>query len=65
MAVPARQCEQRAALLSATATQDHQQDKDWFYRSEERRWITMNDHSGWRRIERVAGKTRRSLLHVA
>ena len=43
----------------------YQQDKDWFYRSEERRWITMNDHSSWRRIERVAGKTRRSLLHVA
>ena len=43
----------------------YQQDKDWFYRSEERRWITMNDHSSWRRIERVAGKARRSLLHVA
>jgi hypothetical protein len=43
----------------------YQQDKDWFYRAEERRWITMNDNSGWRRIERVGGRTRRSLLHIA
>ncbi|MDQ1092090.1 hypothetical protein QE400_001503 [Xanthomonas sacchari] len=42
-----------------------QQDKDWFYRSEERRWITMNDKSSWRRIERVKGKLRRSVMHVA
>jgi hypothetical protein len=43
----------------------YQQDKDWFYRAEERRWITMNDHSGWRRIERAGGRNRRSLLHIA
>lgn len=43
----------------------YQQDKDWFYRAEERRWITMNDNSGWRRIERVGGRIKRSLLHVA
>jgi len=42
-----------------------QHDKDWFYRSEERRWITMNDHSSWRRIERAGGKLRRSVMHVA
>ena len=30
----------------------YQQDKDWFYRNEERRWITMNDQSSWRKIER-------------
>jgi Serine dehydrogenase proteinase len=42
-----------------------QHDKDWFYRSEERRWITMNDNSSWRRIERVGGKLRRSVMHVA
>ena len=28
----------------------YQQDKDWFYRVEERRWISMNDNSGWRRV---------------
>lgn len=43
----------------------YQHDKDWFYRSEERRWITMNDESSWRRIERVRGKLRRSVMHVA
>lgn len=42
-----------------------QHDKDWFYRSEERRWITMNDNSGWRKIERVKGKLQRGTLHVA
>ncbi len=42
-----------------------QHDKDWFYRSEERRWITMNDESSWRRIERSNGKLRRSIMHVA
>lgn len=43
----------------------YQQDKDWFYRMEERRWITLNDNSSWRRIERVDGKTRRGVLHIA
>jgi hypothetical protein len=42
-----------------------QQDKDWFYRVEERRWITMNDNSCWHRIERVNGRTKKSLLHIA
>ena len=43
----------------------YQQDKDWFYRGEERRWITMNDRSSWRRIDRVDGRIRRSVLHIA
>jgi len=43
----------------------YQQDKDWFYRSEERRWITMNDQSSWRKLENVKGKTVRSVLHIA
>jgi hypothetical protein len=25
----------------------YQQDKDWFYRLEERRWFTMNENSSW------------------
>jgi len=41
-----------------------QQDKDWFYRAEERRWITMNDNSGWRKLEQVGGKTRSSRFHI-
>lgn len=42
-----------------------QHDKDWFYRSEERRWITMNDNSGWRRIELRHGKQSRGIMHIA
>jgi hypothetical protein len=42
-----------------------QQDKDWFYRVEERRWITMNDNSSWRRLIRTDGKTRKTILHIA
>lgn len=43
----------------------YQHDKDWFYRSEERRWITMNDNSSWRRIELENGKLRRGIVHIA
>lgn len=43
----------------------YQQDKDWFYRVEERRWITLNDNSSWRRMEHVNGETRNTLLHIA
>ena len=41
------------------------QDKDWFYRAEERRWITMNDNSGWRKIERLGRQLKKSILHIA
>jgi len=41
-----------------------QQDKDWFYRVEERRWIALNDNSSWRQLERVNGKTRSRMLHI-
>jgi hypothetical protein len=43
----------------------YQQDKDWFYRAEERRWITMNDRSSWRRIQSVGGRITTSILHIA
>ncbi len=42
----------------------YQQDKDWFYRTEERRWITMNDNSSWRRVEKKNGKVVKSILHI-
>ena len=42
-----------------------QQDKDWFYRVEERRWITLNDNSSWRRIEQVQGRAKKTVLHIA
>ncbi len=34
----------------------YQNDKDWHYRLEERRWIAMNDESSWRSIEEEEGK---------
>ena len=41
------------------------QDKDWFYRAEERRWITMNDNSGWRKIERAGRQMKKTILHIS
>lgn len=53
-------------ILEGTGVQVYfQDDKDWFYRTEERRWITMNDHSGWRRLDRRSGKTRKIVMHIA
>ena len=42
-----------------------QTDKDWFYRADERRWISMNDNSNWHRLEKKNGKTVRTTLHIA
>jgi hypothetical protein len=43
----------------------YQLDQDWFYRSEERRWITMNNNSGWRKRERLGQRTLGGVLHIA
>src|SRR5688572_23519389 len=43
----------------------YQQDKDWFYRTEERRWISLNDNSSWRRMEKVGSQVEKSILHIA
>jgi hypothetical protein len=42
-----------------------QQDKDWFYRTEERRWISLNDNSTWRRTLKVGNKIQKSILHIS
>ena len=42
----------------------YQKDKDWFYRTEERRWISLNDNSSWRRVAKVGKKIERSVLHI-
>jgi hypothetical protein len=34
----------------------YQVDKDWHYRKEERRWVPMNDESGWYLCTKSAGK---------
>lgn len=41
-----------------------QQDKDWFYRAEERRWITMNDNSSWRKVTKNDGSIQKAILHI-
>lgn len=41
-----------------------QRDKDWHYRTEERRWVTLNDNSTWRRAEMADGKLAVSTFHM-
>jgi hypothetical protein len=43
----------------------YQNDTDWHYRVEERRWSRMNDESSWRKIERKNGKTRNTVFHIS
>jgi hypothetical protein len=42
----------------------YQTEKDWHYRKEERRWITLNDQSGWQKIERRGKRVSRSRFHI-
>jgi hypothetical protein len=42
----------------------YQNDKDWHYRTEEKRWVPMNDNSSWRKIEKVGARTVRSVFHI-
>jgi len=42
----------------------YQLDKDWHYRSEERRWVALNDKSSWRKAEIKRGKVSVSQVHV-
>jgi len=38
--------------------------KDWHYRTEERRWVSLNDKSTWRKAEFANGKTAVSVFHI-
>lgn len=42
----------------------YQNDKDWHYRTEERRWVALNDVSTWRRAGLAGGKVAVSNLHI-
>jgi hypothetical protein len=42
----------------------YQIDKDWHYRAEERRWVSLNDRSAWRKVELVRGREVVSTFHV-
>jgi hypothetical protein len=41
-----------------------QLNKDWHYRTEERRWVALNDRSGWKRAQRVDGSVSVTAFHV-
>ncbi len=41
-----------------------QSDRDWHYRTEERRWISLNDNSSWRKAATVNGKMVQSVFHI-
>ena len=51
-------------LESSSLQMYYQLDKDWHYRSEERRWVALNDKSSWRKAELIDGKLEISQLHV-
>ena len=42
----------------------YQKDKDWHYRSEERKWVPLNDNSSWRRIKLIGSKIDESSFHI-
>jgi Serine dehydrogenase proteinase len=42
----------------------YQMDKDWHYRTEERRWVALNDKSGWRRAQEINRKLTISVFHI-
>jgi hypothetical protein len=41
-----------------------QNDKDWHYRKEERRWVSLNDLSSWRKMEAIGDEIRTSIFHI-
>ncbi len=42
----------------------YQLDKDWHYRTEERRWVALNDKSGWRKAQTSKGELAISVFHI-
>lgn len=42
----------------------YQVEKDWHYRKEERRWVSMNDVSSWFHCRRVSGRLKKTPLHI-
>ncbi len=45
---------------------NYQNDKDWHYRTEERRWVPMNDQSSWHRfgVNKDGGEPIHSRFHI-
>ncbi len=57
-----------ASILNILESKDlqifFQNDKDWHYRAEERRWVTLNNNSTWRKAEPGPDGVAISVLHV-
>ncbi len=52
-------------IIESTGVQIYyQNDKDWNYIKEERRWQSLNDDSSWRKVEFVNGEKSKSILHI-
>lgn len=43
----------------------YQNEKDWFYRAEERRYIEMHDESSWRRAQLQGGRVRIKKFYIS
>jgi hypothetical protein len=41
-----------------------QTDKDWHYRKEERRWVSLHDQSEWRKVHFVGRTVTQTVLHI-
>jgi Serine dehydrogenase proteinase len=42
----------------------YQKDKDWHYRTEERRWISLNDNSSWRKMTQIGIKIEENRFYI-
>lgn len=42
----------------------YQKDKDWHYRSEERRWVPLNDNSSWRKMVKKGNRIEETSFYV-
>jgi len=42
----------------------YQKDKDWHYRTEEKRWVPLNDNSSWRKIKLVGNKIEETSFYI-
>jgi hypothetical protein len=53
------------SIIESRGMQIHYQlDKDWHYRSEERRWVALNDHSSWRKTTPAKKGFQTTELHL-
>ncbi len=56
-------------ILKILETEDeqvfYQNDKDWFYRTEERRYIEMHDESSWRRVHSEGGRLKIKRFYIS